>query len=145
MHAWQDMQTPCVATQISRILPTHCGGPTIKLQLAFTGTTASKRHVSSLLSSPAAPSSPPGPGGSPDPVVFSVYSDHSAIGFATSPAAIAATPAPLMSLLLVLPGCCLLLALTQMDRALCGLVGLLPAWNATAAKQNKRGLQEGAR
>ncbi len=42
---------------------------------------------------PAAPNAPPGPGGSPSPVVASVYADSSTIGLATRPPAIAAVPA----------------------------------------------------
>lgn len=45
----------------------------------------------------AAPRAPPGPGGSPDPVVFRVYSDHSTMGLAARPAAIATKPAVPMS------------------------------------------------
>ena len=42
---------------------------------------------------PAAPKAPPGPGGSPSPVVASVYADSSTIGLATRPPAMAAVPA----------------------------------------------------
>jgi hypothetical protein len=43
--------------------------------------------------SPAAVSFPPGPGGRPAPVVFSVYSLHRQMGFATRPRPMAARPA----------------------------------------------------
>ena len=42
--------------------------------------------------SPAAVSFPPGPGGRPAPVVFSVYSLHRQMGFATRPRPMAARP-----------------------------------------------------
>ena len=81
-----DLRSHGISVDIKSMLTSH-GRP--RLELPWQGTYSR----TSVGCSPAAPKAPPGPGGSPSPVVASVYADSSTMGPATRPPAIAAVPA----------------------------------------------------